>query len=89
MTQPMVLEDSTWVDDAMDVLAKVAKRGEPFTAYALTEAGLRNPPSPNMWGPLFHRAAEAGVIRPAKVPHVKSPRPGRRGGICAQWRATR
>lgn len=89
MTQAMVLEDPTWVDDAMDVLTQVAKKGGPFTAYALTQAGLRNPPHANMWGPLFSRAAEAGVIRPAKVPYVRSPRPGRRGGVCAQWRAAR
>ncbi|ASN20660.1 hypothetical protein [Arthrobacter sp. YN] len=89
MTQAMVLEDRTWTDDAMDVLAQVAKRGEPFTAYALTQAGLRNPPHPSMWGTLFRHAAERGAIRPAKVPFVRSPRPGRNGGVCAQWRAAR
>ncbi|MFJ4286447.1 hypothetical protein ACIPY0_12450 [Paenarthrobacter nicotinovorans] len=81
------VKDTNWTDDAMNVLVEVAAKGEPFTAYALTQAGLRNPPSSGMWGNLFHQAAEAGYIRPAKVPFVRSQRPGRHGGVCAQWRA--
>ena len=87
MTQAMVFEDLDWTDDAMNVLVEVAAKGQPFTAYALTEAGLRNPPSPSMWGTLFRQAAHEGAIRPAKTPYVRSPRPGRNGGVCAQWRA--
>jgi len=87
MTQAMVFEDLSWTDDAMNVLVEIAAKGQPFTAFTLTEAGLRNPPSSSMWGRLFQEAARVGHIKPAKVRYVPSPRPARKGGVCAQWRA--
>jgi hypothetical protein len=87
MTQAMVFEDLDWTGDAMNVLVEVAAKGQPFTAYALTEAGLRNPPISNHWGMLFREAARLGHIKPANPEYVRSPRPGRKNGICAQWKA--
>ena len=85
MSQAMVLTDLEWESDAREALERVAKAGQPFTAYDLTTvAELRNPPHPNCWGPLFRHAAEDGVIR--RVGFVESQRPGRRGGVCRLWR---
>jgi hypothetical protein len=85
MTQAMVLIDLDWEADAREALEKVAKLGNPFTAYDLTEADLRNPPHANCWGALFRQAAEDGVIR--KVGYIESRRPGRRHGLCRVWKA--
>lgn len=83
----MVLEDLEWMGDAQLVLVQVASKGEPFTAYTLTQAGLRQPPSPAMWGVLFREAARLRLI--THRGWVPSERPGRKGGVCAQWRARR
>lgn len=80
-----VLEDLDWIADAHDVLLRVAAEGKPFTAYSLVQAGLREPPTPGMWGKLFKDASERGMIRYRR--HIRSPRPGRRGGACAVWKA--
>jgi len=79
------LEDLDWMADAHDVLSKVAAEGKPFTAYSLVEAGLREPPVSSMWGKLFKDASERKLIQYRR--HIRSPRPGRRGGACAVWKA--
>lgn len=73
--------------DAHNVLLEVAGKGQPFTAYSLTQAGLREPPVSNMWGTLFRQAAQLGYIKRAWPHYVPSPRPARKGGVCAQWKA--
>jgi hypothetical protein len=84
MTQAIALEDLDWEADAAEALQKVAAEGKPFDAYALTEkAELRDPPHPNMWGPLFRNAYKDGLIRP--VGYHQSRRPGRSGGACRVW----
>lgn len=85
MTQAMVLEDLDWMSDAMEALTEAAQTGKKFTAYTLTEAGLRQPPSSAMWGSLFREANRLKLI--VHRGYVPSPRPGRRGGVCSQWRA--
>lgn len=87
MTQAIVLEDLDWMSDAHNVLVTVAGEGRPFTAFSLTQAGLREPPTPYMWGTLFREAARLGHIVPTWPPYVPSPRPTRKGGVCAQWKA--
>jgi len=86
MTQAMVFDDLDWMSDAHNVLVEVAAKGQPFTAYSLTQAGLREPPHSNMWGKLFRDAATAGHIKRAWPNYVPSPRPARKGGVCAQWK---
>lgn len=84
MSQAIALEDLDWETDAYEALVKVAAEGKPFDAYALTEkAELRNPPHPNMWGPLFRNAYKDGLIKP--VGYHQSRRPGRSGGACRVW----
>jgi hypothetical protein len=85
MTQAMVLEDLDWMADAMAALTVAAKTGRKFTAWTLTEAGLRQPPSSAMWGSLFREANRLKLI--AHRGYVPSPRPARKGGVCAQWKA--
>jgi len=87
MTQAMVFDDLDWMADAMDALTATAATGEPFTAYTLTQAGLRQPPSPAMWGVLFREASRLRLI--THRGWVPSQRPGRKGGVCSQWRARR
>ncbi len=84
MTQAMALQDLDWEADARDALERIARRGQKFTAYDLTEkAELRNPPHPNCWGALFRQAATDGVIR--RVGFTESRRPGRKAGVCRVW----
>lgn len=79
-----VLEDCDWEADAREALEQIARRGQKFTAYDLTEkAELRDPPTPAMWGALFRQAATDGVIR--RVGVTESRRPGRRHGLCRVW----
>lgn len=87
MTQAIALEDLDWNADAMDALQRVAAEGQPFTAYSLTQAGLREPPNANMWGQLFREAKRLHIIKPTWPAYVPSPRPTRKGGVCAQWKA--
>lgn len=88
MTSPMPLEESfeDWRDDALDLLARVAKDGEPIDAYALQEKhGLRQPPNPGShWGILFNMAGQRGLI--VKESYGASKRPSRSGGACYSWR---
>lgn len=79
-----MLDDLDWQADALDALRKVAAMGESFDAYSLSEKGdLREPPHPNMWGPVFQQAARDGLIR--KVGYHESRRPGRKAGLCRVW----
>lgn len=85
MSSPAVLEDTTWRTDAWELLTRVAESGEVFDAYALeSKHGLRPPPHPNNWGPLFQAAANAGLI--SYVEHRKSRRPSSNGSMRAFWR---
>lgn len=87
MTRALVFDDLDWMADAHTKLVEVAAEGKPFTAYTLTQAGLRQPPSPAMWGTLFREAARLRLI--THRGWVPSERPGRKGGVCSQWRARR
>lgn len=53
----------SWNREADATIRAVAARGEPFTADDLWEAGLEKPPTPAALGPVFLRAAKAGLIR--------------------------
>jgi len=86
MSQAIALTDLDWEADARAALEQVAQLGKPFDAYDLTQqADLREPPVPNMWGPVFRQAAHDGVIR--WVGARKSRRPQRRGSLVSVWRA--
>lgn len=85
MSQSMVLEDLHWEADAREALERIAKQGSDFDAFSLTQAELRDPPHPNMWGMLFRQAAADGVIK--RIGFRESRRPGRRHGVCRVWRA--
>jgi hypothetical protein len=87
VTRALVFDDLDWMADAHIKLVEVAAEGKPFTAYTLTQAGLRQPPSSAMWGTLFREAARLRLI--THRGWVPSERPGRKGGVCAQWRARR
>lgn len=86
MTRAAVFDDLDWMSDAHNVLVEVAAKGQPFTAYALTQAGLREPPHTNCWGALFRAAARLGHIKRAWPHYVPSPRPTRKGGVCSHWK---
>ena len=66
MSTPMPLEETfeDWRDDALDLLARVAEKGQPIDAYALQEKhGLRQPPNPGShWGILFSLADRKSVV---------------------------
>lgn len=84
MSRPAVLEDLDWPDDAMDALEAEAATGATFDAYQMQQRqGLRDPDSPNQWGPLFRAASHRGII--AAVGYHESQRPGRAGGACRVW----
>lgn len=84
MSRPAVLEDLDWADDAMDALEAQAATGDPFDAYQMQQRQcLRDPDSPNQWGPLFREASRRGIIR--AVGYHESQRPGRSGGACRVW----
>lgn len=87
MSAPAVLEDldTNWRADAHALLVKVAESGEVFDAYALeSKHGLRPPRHPNLWGPLFQAASNAGLI--TYVEHRRSQRPSSNGSMRAFWR---
>lgn len=83
----IALEDLDWSDDALLAIQKRAEHGGTFDAYDLTEAGLRKPPHPNMWGSVFRAAAELGIIH--HEGWRKSRRPSRAGGVCSYWAGVR
>ena len=86
MTSPMPLEDTTWTEDAYNLLSHVASKGVVFDAYTLEkEYGLRPPPDPaSMWGPLFRQPAKDRLITIEE--HRKSRRPSSKGSFRAVWR---
>lgn len=87
MTTSIALEDLDWGHDAQTAIEHMAETGADFTAYDLEQAGLRQPPTPNMWGPAFRAAAHSGIITDAG--YRRSLRPGRRGSRCLVWVGTR
>lgn len=80
--QPMVFEDTTWREDAMDVVERLAKQGRRFTADDLRKE-LRPAPHQNMVGPIFTAAQRRGLI--IKVANATSRIKSRNGGHQYEW----
>lgn len=80
--QPLALEDTTWREDAMDVVERLAKQGRRFTADDLRKE-LRPAPHQNMVGPVFTAAQRRGLI--SKVANANSRVKSRNGGHQYEW----
>jgi len=76
--------DDWWKDSAERALAWLARDGQPFDAYDLTELGVPDPDHPAQWGALFRTAHQRGDIEP--LGFRESRRPTRSGGILRVWR---
>ncbi len=76
--------DTWWADCARRGIETLAKTGEAFDAYTLTELGLPDRDHPNRWGAMFNAAYKEGLIEP--VGFAYSRRPTRSGGVCRLWR---
>lgn len=75
--------DSDWSVLGLIQIRHLADRGEPFSSFDLTEAGLPNPENPAKWGALFREAHKDGVIVP--VGYLQSRRPSRHRSIVRLW----
>lgn len=80
--QPMALEDTTWREDAMVVVERLAKQGRRFTADDLRKE-LRPAPHQNMVGSIFTAAQRQGLI--IKVANATSRIKSRNGGHQYEW----
>ena len=74
-----------WKQDALDLIAELAKSGREFTSDDLYAAGLGTAPHPNLVGPVFHRAMNLGYIVPTRQVR-RSQRKARRHGWVAVYR---
>ena len=82
MTQAMVLEDTTWTEEAVAIIADLAKRKGTVTADDLRQ-NHRPAPHPNQVGPTFRIARRRGLIQPAG--HSTSKTRSRHGGGFKEW----
>ncbi len=81
--QPMALEDTTWREEALEIVEKLAHQGKRFTADTLrTEIG-RPAPHHNMVGSVFTTAQRRGLI--IKVANANSRIKSRNGGHQYEW----
>ena len=83
MASPAALEDSAWLDDAIDWIVARAKQPGLFSADDLRR-DFRPPPNGNMVGPAFSGASRLGYIK--YVQHIKSSVPSRAGSAISVWR---
>lgn len=79
-----VLDDLDWPADARDAIVKAAEKMSRFTVDDIRDAGLREPPNPNMWGAAFRSAAEDKIIRGTGT-WARSRRRQRRNSVHAIW----
>lgn len=75
--------EPTWYATAHAALNRLARSGDSFTAFDLTEAGVGQPEHPSQWGALFREAHRDGVITP--VGFLESQRPSRHKAIVRLW----
>jgi hypothetical protein len=83
MTAAMVLEDSSWSEDAVATIVALANAHEVFTAEALTKE-MRIAPHPNLIGAAFSAARSQGFIEAAG--YTTSNTPSRHHGVVRVWR---
>ena len=83
MTQAMVLEDSTWAEDAIATIIGLAQAHTVFTADDLARE-MRKAPHPNMVGAAFSTARGQGLIEAAG--YTTSNTPSRHHGVIRTWR---
>lgn len=85
MAQAAVLEDTTWREDALDLIERWASEGRQFTADDLRKAMGEDRPAPhqNMVGRLFTMAQGRGLI--IKVANHVSRTRSRHGGHQYLW----
>lgn len=81
--QPMALEDTTWREDALDIVERWATQGRRFTADDLRKAMGRPAPHKNMVGSIFTTAQRLGWIR--KYANATSRIKSRNGGHQYEW----
>lgn len=81
--QPMALEDTTWREEALEIVEKLARQGKRFTADTLRAEIGRPAPHQNMVGPIFTTAQRRGLI--TKVANSNSRVKSRNGGHQYEW----
>ena len=82
--QPAVLEDTAWIDDAMNMLTAYAASGLVFSSDDLRQS-MRPAPNPAQVGTAFREAHRLGIIRPTG--YKESTTPSRRHGVIRTWTA--
>lgn len=82
MAAPIALEDTTWKQDATDLIERWASQGVHFNADDLRRA-MRQAPNPNMVGSVFLSAARRRLIE--KVADNTSRTKSRNGGHQYTW----
>lgn len=82
MATPIALEDTTWTQDATDLIERWAAEGRRFTADTLREA-MRPAPRQGMEGGVFIAAAKRRLIE--KVADNTSRTKSRNGGHQYTW----
>lgn len=78
----MVLEDTTWAEDAVATIIGLSHTQEIVTAEDLARE-LRRPPHPNQIGAAFSAARSQGFIEAAG--YTTSNAPSRHHGVIRQW----
>lgn len=82
MAAPIALEDTTWKQDATDLIERWASEGRRFNADDLRQA-MRQAPHPNMVGSVFRSAARRRLIE--KIADNTSRTKSRNGGHQYTW----
>lgn len=83
MSGPVVLEDLSWHQDAVDTIAALAESGVVLTADDLRKI-MRPAPHSNAPGTAFRAARLLGII--SAVGYTESSAPSRKSGVVRQWR---
>ena len=86
MTAAMVLEDTTWSEDAVSTIIGLAHAQSTFTAEDLARE-MRKAPHPNMVGAAFSAARSQGFIEAAG--YTTSNTPSRHHGVIRTWRRSK
>lgn len=79
----MVFEDTTWREEALEIVEKLARQGKRFTADTLRAEIGRPAPHQNMVGSVFTTAQRRGLI--TKVANANSRVKSRNGGHQYEW----
>jgi hypothetical protein len=83
MTAAMVLEDTSWSEDAVATIISLSHAQSLVTADDLARE-MRKPPHPNMTGAAFSAARSQGFIEAAG--YTTSNTPSRHHGVIRTWR---